>query len=124
MVEVSPLPAAPPLVLGVIDVQGEIVPVFDARRRFGLPVRAPSPGDQLIIARRRAGPAALAVDAVLDVVTAAPEQVVAADHCGGSSELVDGVVKLADGIVLIHDLDRFLSPTEETGLRAAMETTR
>ena len=32
-----PLPHAPPAVLGVADYRGEVVPVLDLRRRFGLP---------------------------------------------------------------------------------------
>ena len=35
MVEVSPLPKAPLIVLGVINFHGEIIPAIDIRRRFG-----------------------------------------------------------------------------------------
>src|SRR5262245_21471826 len=37
MVAVSPLPQAPSLTLGVINLHGLVVPVLDLRRRFGLP---------------------------------------------------------------------------------------
>src|SRR5712675_257312 len=37
MVEVTPLPKAPEIVLGVIDVKGHIIPVMSIRNRFGLP---------------------------------------------------------------------------------------
>ncbi|HJL32604.1 MAG TPA: chemotaxis protein CheW, partial [Polyangiaceae bacterium LLY-WYZ-15_(1-7)] len=36
------LPHAPPSVLGVADHRGEVVPVLDLRRRFGLPATAPT----------------------------------------------------------------------------------
>jgi purine-binding chemotaxis protein CheW len=38
-VEVTPLPKAPQIVLGVIDAQGRIIPVVDVRQRFRLTER-------------------------------------------------------------------------------------
>ena len=32
VVDVTPLPSAPPIVLGIINVKGEVVPVYDGRR--------------------------------------------------------------------------------------------
>ncbi len=34
---------------------------------------------------------------------------------------VAGIVPLADGLLFIHDLERFLSPEEEQALDAALE---
>jgi len=39
MVAVSPLPKAPAIALGVINLHGQALPVLDIRRRFGLPTR-------------------------------------------------------------------------------------
>jgi purine-binding chemotaxis protein CheW len=36
-VEITPLPQAPEIVLGVINVQGRIIPVVNTRKRFRLP---------------------------------------------------------------------------------------
>jgi len=49
--EITPLPAAPPNVLGALNVAGNVLPVFNLRRRFGLPERALAPADHLLIAR-------------------------------------------------------------------------
>ena len=38
-VEVTPLPKAPAVVLGAVNVQGNLVPVFHLRRRFRMPER-------------------------------------------------------------------------------------
>ena len=38
-VEVTALPEAPEIVLGVVNVKGRIVPVINVRRRFRLPER-------------------------------------------------------------------------------------
>ena len=53
MVEVTLLPQAPKIVLGVINAQGRIIPVVDIRRRFRLPARDIHLSDHLLIARRQ-----------------------------------------------------------------------
>jgi hypothetical protein len=50
MVEVTLLPKAPEIVLGVIDFQGNIVPVMSMRKRFGPPEPETILSDQLILA--------------------------------------------------------------------------
>src|SRR6266853_41985 len=49
--EVTPLPNAPTIVLGLIDLEGRVLPVLNVRRRFRLPEREIGPADQFLIAR-------------------------------------------------------------------------
>lgn len=41
-VEITPLPQAPEIITGVINVRGRVIPVVDIRKRFRLPVRESS----------------------------------------------------------------------------------
>ena len=118
--EVTPLPGAPEVVIGVINVRGQVLPVFDTRRRLRMPAREIDPGDQLVVARARSRAVALLVDAVGDIHEAAGREVVAAGELLPGAGYIEGVVKLADGLLLIHDLDKFLSPSEEERLDAAL----
>ncbi len=120
MVEITPLPKAPENVLGVVNRQGQIVPVFNLRRRLRLPERAVDPLDQLVFARTQHRSAALAVDAVEGVMEATERDLVASDAVLPGLEMLEGVAKLSDGLALIHDLDRFLSLKEEAALAEAM----
>lgn len=61
-------------------------------------------------------------DAVLDVITSSEQNLIAAENILPKVEYVKGVVKLADGLILIHDLDKFLSLEEENSLNQALET--
>ncbi len=119
--EITPLPKAPDVVLGVINVQGRVIAVVDVRKRFRLPRREPTLSDSLIIARTPARAVALAVDAVTGVVECTAGETVPAQAIVPGMEYVEGVVKLDDGMVLIHDLARFLSLDEEHRLNEAME---
>ena len=48
--EITPLPNAPSIVMGIIDLGGRIIPVVNIRRRFQLPERELELSDQLIVA--------------------------------------------------------------------------
>ena len=39
VVEVTALPKGPEIVVGIINLQGQVIPVFDIRMRFHLPAR-------------------------------------------------------------------------------------
>jgi purine-binding chemotaxis protein CheW len=120
MVEITAMPQTPEIVLGVINAQGRIIPVVDIRRRFRLPAREPHPSDQLLIARTSARPVALVVDAVNEVITLTGQEVVTGQTILAYLDYVSGVVKCPDGLIFIHDLDRFLSLEEERALHDAI----
>lgn len=120
MVEVTPLPKTPAIVCGIINVRGRLVPVINLRRRFGLPERDAALGDQLLIARSATRTLAMIVDAVIDVAECGAQDYVASASVVPGSDYIQGIAKLADGMVLIHDLDRFLSLDEAQSLDQAL----
>jgi purine-binding chemotaxis protein CheW len=121
VVDVVPLPKAPETILGVINVGGEIMPVFNVRKRFGFPSREMDLSDHLIIARTSRRRVALWVDAVMEILNQEEAQIVEAQKIVAGMEYVAGVVKLKDGLILIHDLERFLSLDEQEVLEQAMQ---
>jgi purine-binding chemotaxis protein CheW len=121
MVAITPLPKAPDIILGVINFQGRVIPVVNMRRRFGLPEREVALSDQLVIAHTARRPVALVADTVLDVLACSEQSLIAAENILPTMEYVEGVVKLEDGLILIHDLSRFLSLEEENFLDQALE---
>ena len=121
MVEVTRLPEAPDVVEGVINIQGEVVPVVSIRRRLGLARRAVGLSDSLVVARARTRRLAIIAESVLGVVERPAEAVVSTSDISQGIEHIEGVLKTSDGLVLIHDLDRFFSPEEEQSLDLALE---
>jgi purine-binding chemotaxis protein CheW len=121
-VDVTPLPQTPDVVWGVIDMQGQIVPVLSLRRRFGLAERAIGVSDHFVIARTRRRTVALVVDAVRGVVERSSAEFIESDKILPDLEQVEGIIQLDDGMVLIHDLDRFLSLDEERLLAQALSS--
>lgn len=118
------LPDAPEIVLGVVNVEGRVIPAVNMRRRFRLPEREMSLTDQLVIAHTSQRSVALLADAVSGIAEYAEPDIVGADTILPGLEYVDGVVKLGDGLILIHNLDRFLSLEEAASLDRAMATAK
>ena len=119
-VAITPLPSAPAIVLGIIDLGGVVVPVVDVRKRFGRPPRAPRLSDQLLVAWTARRTVALLVDETIGVIDGFPGKVVPADEILPGLDLVDGAVKLEDGLILIHARERLLSLEEETAIDRAL----
>ncbi|MDX1513812.1 MAG: chemotaxis protein CheW [Gammaproteobacteria bacterium] len=124
MVSITPLPGAPDVVSGVIDVAGELVPAISMRKRLGRPEMAISPDSYLCLARTKQRPVALIVDAVSGVSGYRDEDLTPAGEIFPQLKHVRGIARLGDGLVLVNDLDAFLSLEEQSQLDAAMKKPR
>jgi purine-binding chemotaxis protein CheW len=120
-VEITSLPDAPALVDGVIDVHGEIVAVFNIRRRLRLRERELHVDDQFILAWTGARTVALVVDEVLGTCTRRQSSLLDNGVSGPGPAFIAGVLGLDEGLALIPDLERFLSPAEEQALELVMD---
>ena len=68
MAEVTPLPGAPEVVEGVVNIQGDVVPVVSIRRRLGLAHRAVGVSDSLVVAHARTRRLALIAESLFGVL--------------------------------------------------------
>lgn len=122
IVQVTPLPEAPEIVTGVINVQGRIIPVLNIRSLFGLPEREMNVDDQLLIAHTPENTLALLVETVGGVVNYPEKEVVKIEDILPGAEHIKGMIRLGEDIVQILDLDTILSFKEIRSL--AKETQR
>jgi purine-binding chemotaxis protein CheW len=118
---VVPVPGVPPVVLGLVNVHGEPLPVFDARARFQSREPAVRASDQFLILRTERRRVAVLVDDTLGVFhLPVPRQDDLHDALP-DNDWFDGVTRLEDDLVLVHDIEKFLSPDESRMLDAATE---
>lgn len=120
-VEIAPLPDAPHGVLGIINLQGRIVPVFDLWSRLGQSARDVSASDHLIVARTHWRTVALLVDSVEGVVPHSNARITSTAEILPDIELITGVMKLDESLVLLHDIERFLSIDDHEKLQLALD---
>jgi purine-binding chemotaxis protein CheW len=113
--EVTPVPLAAREVSGLINLRGQIVTTLDLRTRLGLPARADGSSSVSVVVRGAdGGPVSLVVDQIGDVLEAEesllepPPDTVPADV----RELVMGICKLDDRLMLLLDTERAVAVTE------------
>lgn len=121
-VEISPLPGAPEIILGVINVAGTLIPIIDVRRRFRFAERELSIDDRYIIAETASRLVALVVDGVDEISELSDEELVSAKQELPFAEHLKGVAKIKGNLIMIYDLDQFLSLDEEQALSSAISS--
>ena len=122
MVYITPLPGAPEIVLGVVNLRGKVVPIVNIRQRFDLPKREILLADWLIFAHTTRRLVGLVGNSVMGVVEGLEHSVVPTDEFFPSTQYLNGVIKFQDGLILIQNLGEFLSLEEEKSLDSALST--
>lgn len=117
---ITPLPGAPSIVEGLIDLHGELVPVLDLRARFSLPAKPLGPEEHFIVATAGARRVALRADRALALAELADGAVAELAAAIPGTRHIAGVARLEDGLVLLHDLLTFLTEAESEELDRAL----
>jgi purine-binding chemotaxis protein CheW len=119
-VTIVPLPKGPPIVEGLVNVRGDVVPVLDVRTRFRLSPKPLAPTDHLILASAGSRLVAIRADCAQTLAHIDAGDVEDPKVAVRDAPYVTGVAKLPDGLVLIHDLRSFLDQAETAALDDAM----
>jgi purine-binding chemotaxis protein CheW len=91
---------------GVVGVRNGLLPVCDLRHRLGIAADSPAPPHAYVVVEGPEGPAALAVDRVIGLVTVAAAEV--APPVGGGVA-VSGIAAAGERLLVLLDVDRLLS---------------
>jgi purine-binding chemotaxis protein CheW len=136
MQPITAVPRAPASVEGVTNLRGEVLPVIDLRKRFGLPGR---PADQdtriIVVDALASGKGAngngassrghegnkvgMVVDGVSEVLRVPAQSVEALSPILTTvdSTFIQGIAKLDERLVILLDLGKVLSAEEQAELR-------
>lgn len=112
-VEITPLSERQGGILGVINVQGKIVPVVNVRRWLNLPEREMDLHSRMVIVREQARSLAIVVDSVSGIVTMAKESVILRDQIGADLASVLGVAKIDGEMIPVIDIARLFTSEVE-----------
>jgi len=120
-VEITPLAEGPDIVTGVVNVKGRVIPVLNIRRKFRLKERGIELDDNIIIVKGSKWTLAFAVDSVEGVIERRVEEIIPGGNILPDMEYTEGVIKIHDDIVFLHDIDKALSFEEKGKLEAVMD---
>lgn len=105
--DTTSLPNQPKFILGVLNLRGTIVPIFDLRCRFGMGLTDATRSHVVIIVSVLERTIGLLVDAVSDILTvnAAEIKAVPETDRSASSEFMSGIITINDGMVVLLSLE-------------------
>jgi purine-binding chemotaxis protein CheW len=105
----------------LISLRGTIVPIFNVRRRLGLPTGDIGPKSRIVVVVLDAGPVGMVVDHVTEVISIDPGALEPPPPTMGEREapLVTATVRLRDRIIGVLHLERLVAIETETPFRAA-----
>ena len=121
MQAITKMPHAPVFVEGVTNLRGKVLPVMDLRKRFGLPPQEVDKNSRIIIINVNGLEVGMIVDGVSEVLTIPEQNVEPAPAIATTvdSGFITGIAKIDQRLVILLDLGRVLSTTEQESLAVA-----
>lgn len=108
----TPVPRAPNVVRGLMNLRGQIVTAVDMRRRLSIPPRQGTRLPMNVVLRNEDGTVSLLVDEIGDVIDAREEAFERTPRTLNpvTREVVNGVYKLENSLLLVLDTESVLAP--------------
>jgi purine-binding chemotaxis protein CheW len=112
--EIAPVPGAPPYVLGIINLRGNVVTVIDTRSRFALPNAETTDQTRIVIIEAENQVVGILVDAVAEVVYLRQSEIEPTPNVGNdeSAKFIQGVCHKNDELLILVDLEKLMSDEE------------
>ncbi|MEP6992445.1 MAG: chemotaxis protein CheW [bacterium] len=118
-VTIAPLPGAPAIIEGAINVRGRIVPVVDVRQRLALPALANGPEQFLILLEAADRLVAIRVEDVEEVTDVPTGGLESPSAVSPVIARLSGLAAMETGALVIYDAGSFLTQAEREALDAA-----
>ncbi len=111
---VTELPHGSQFMMGVINLRGLIVPVFDLQAILGFPSTEARGTGVVIVIEHEGHSAGFLADGVSDIINVTPEQFNPPPSCSGcADELLNAMVIQGDEIIGVLDLSAIISTSKE-----------
>lgn len=124
MVAITPLPSAPSVIAGFINLRTEIIAVVNLRQRFNLPPEPAKLSDFLLIAQTPKRKIALWVDNALGVQKLKIKSITEPEKLTPHTRYLTGVIEAetdnGSRVILVHDLTTLLTDAENNSLQQTL----
>ena len=116
--EITRMPKSPPFVKGIINLRGDVIPILSLAEKFGLEGREAGAASRVIVVEIGGQLIGMLVDAASAVLRLPADQIEPPPAIIGglSRELVAGVGRVGERLVILLDIDRVLSEEEQVVL--------
>lgn len=112
---VTILPHAPADVLGVMNLRGAVIPIYDLSARFGLETTEASERNVVIVVSAAGKPVGLLAESVSEIISINPEEIQETPPVDSRNtmEYIQGIISHDDNMVRIINLDAVISVPEQ-----------
>ena len=116
-INIVPVPNSTSYIDGIINLRGEVVPVYDLKKKFGMTYDGRN--ENFIIVRMNGIALALGVDTVLEIDDLPADKVVAMPGMVKKADTMylDRVANLKDGLVILLDSEKLLTDEETNSVK-------
>ena len=119
-VEITPVPECRNSILGIINVNGTIVPVIDIRQKLNLPFKMLDPNDIIVILTITNRTIAFVVDSVNNISELKEENIIRSTDILPGLDNIEGVIKIRSDLILLHDLHKLFSLADKENIQALL----
>jgi purine-binding chemotaxis protein CheW len=108
---ITPIPNAPPHVIGLMNLRGAVIPIIDLRRKFGMPTAEYTKFTVIIVVTVGPKVIGLMVDAVSDVLDLQASEIAPPPELDAAVDVsyLTGLGISGDQLVTLLDVDRLVS---------------
>ena len=112
---VTILPHAPSDVLGVMNLRGAVIPIYDLSARFGLETTEASERNVVIVVSSAGKPVGLLAESVSEIISINPEEIQETPPVDSRNtmEYIQGIISHDETMVRIINLDAVISVPEQ-----------
>lgn len=107
---VTALPHASHEVLGVMNLRGSVIPIYDLAARFGLGQTKENPRNVIVVAMHGGQTVGLLVEAVSEILSVSRDQIQETPdiHSDMARQSITGVIQIENGMTRVIDLGAVL----------------
>lgn len=120
---IIPVPNAPADINGIINIRGEVIPVYSLRTRFGMDRHVENPEKSLLLTRTSGTVIAYEVDEVLGISQMVPSDIVKMPRVASNenTDFMENVLRVKKDIVIVINVDKVLSKEIQSELERLIE---
>lgn len=113
---VTPLPHAPKEVLGVMNLRGSVIPIYDLSARFGLGDTVESPRNVVVVAMIESQTVGLLVEAVSEILSVTRDLIQDTPDIRSETtkQSITGVIPVDEGMTRVIDLAAVIQTRNRT----------
>lgn len=116
------LPKSADYIIGIIDLRGQVIPIIDLGKRFGIDINTKEENMRAIVVDINGKKVGLAIDSVSHVIRVDGKDVEPAPPIvkGISGRYIIGIAKVEKGFIVILDINQIFSVEELANLNKAV----